>query len=130
MAQAIVNARVGDRWRAFSAGTHPASAVHPLALAVLSEIGIDAAEARPKPVELYRGEAFDLVVTVCDQAAEECPVWPGFAGRVHLGLPDPARATGAGQDVAAAFRSVRDEIVRRVLPLLRDFEDGGHGITG
>jgi arsenate reductase (thioredoxin) len=130
MAEAIVNARVGDRWRAFSAGTHPASAVHPLALDALSEIGIDAVEAKPKPLELFRGEAFDLVVTVCDQAAEECPVWLGFGKRVHLGLPDPARETGAGQDVMAAFRSVRDEIVQRVLPLLRDFADGRHGNAG
>jgi arsenate reductase len=119
MAEAIVNARAGGEWRALSAGTRPAGFVHPLALRALAEIGIDASAARCKSVEAFRGEGIDLVVTVCDQASEECPLWLGKGKRVHLGFPDPARATGSDEEVMATFRGVRDDIERRTLALLR-----------
>jgi arsenate reductase len=79
MAEAIVNARIGYKWHAFSAGTRPTGSVHPFALEALREIGIDASKAKRKSVDVFKGQDFDLIVTVCDQAAEECPVWIGFA---------------------------------------------------
>jgi arsenate reductase len=117
MAEAIVNARMGEQWQAFSAGTRPTGYVHPLALRALAEIGI-AHVGRSKSVDEFRVASFDLVVTVCDSAAEECPIWLGRGRRVHLGFPDPAKATGAEETVMAAFRAVRDDMTRRVPELL------------
>ncbi len=117
MAEAIVNARLGESWEAYSAGTQPAGYVHPMALQVLREIGIEHA-GRSKPADEYRQIPFDLVVTVCDDAAENCPVWLGKGRRVHLGFPDPAKATGAEEEVLAVFRTVRDDIARQMMELL------------
>src|SRR5512147_2053869 len=97
MAEAIVNARMGSTWQAFSAGTKPAGYVHPKAIAALSEIGIRHLR-RSKPADEYRGMDFDLVVTVCDSAAEECPVWIGKGKREHQSFPDPARAEGSEEE--------------------------------
>jgi arsenate reductase (thioredoxin) len=119
MAEAIVNVRLGDIWEAYSAGTQPAGHVHPLTIRALAEIGI-AHEARSKHADEYRGVPFDLVVTVCDDAAENCPVWFGQGKRVHLGFPDPAGATGTEDEVMAVFRQVRDDIAQRVSVLLKD----------
>ena len=117
MAEAIVNARLGDEWEAVSAGTKPAGFVHPNAVRALREVGIDFA-GRSKPADEFRGVPFDLVVTVCDSAAEECPLWLGPGRRVHLGFPDPARASGSDDAVMAVFRAVRDDIARQVPALL------------
>jgi arsenate reductase (thioredoxin) len=117
MAEAIVNARLGDRWEASSAGTEPTGHVHPMALRVLAEIGIPH-HGQSKHADTYRHSPFDLVVTVCDGAAESCPMWLGRGRRVHLGFPDPARAVGTDDEVLAAFRRVRDDIAREVPPLL------------
>lgn len=120
MAQAIVADRLGDEWEAFSAGTRPAGYVHPKALAVLSEIGVQH-DGRSKNATEYGDVAFDLVVTVCDSAAEECPVWLGQGKRVHLGFPDPVKATGSEKEVLDVFRSVRDEIAKKVPKLLKQY---------
>ena len=117
MAEAIVNARMGDEWEVVSAGTKPAGYVHPSAIRALAEIGI-AHQGRSKHADEFRDVPFDLVVTVCDSAAEECPVWLGPGKRVHLGFPDPAKATGTDEDVMAAFRQVRDDIAEQVPALL------------
>jgi arsenate reductase len=119
MAEAIVNARLGNRWQAFSAGTHPAGYVHPLALQVLRELGIEH-QGRSKDVSEYQQAEFDLVVTVCDSAAEECPLWLGSGRRVHLGFPDPAKAQGDEAQVLAEFRRVRDRIADQVPDLLEN----------
>jgi arsenate reductase len=103
---------------AFSAGTRPAGFVHPLALRVLQEIGIDGSKARSKSVDEFRKQNFDLVVTVCDQASEECPLWLGAGKRFHIGFPDPAKAVGSEVDVMSTFRSVRDGIEVRLLQFL------------
>jgi arsenate reductase (thioredoxin) len=121
MAEALVNARLEGRWQAFSAGTQPAGYVHPLALEVLGELGIDH-RGESKNVEGLRSEGFDLVVTVCDSAAEECPLWLGQGRRVHLGFPDPAKATGTPEEVRAAFRDVRDDIAEQIPRLLEEME--------
>jgi arsenate reductase len=123
MAEAIVNARLGDTWEAYSAGTQPAGYVHPFAVRVLAEIGI-AHEGRSKNADEYRDTPLDVVVTVCDEAAENCPVWLGKGRRAHLGFPDPARATGGEDKVLAVFRSVRDDIAARVTELLKDAKLG------
>ena len=128
MAEAIVNARLADDWEAYSAGTQPAGYVHPLALRVLAEIGIEHA-GRSKRADEYRDVPFDLVVTVCDDAAENCPVWLGRGRRVHLGFPDPAKATGSEEQVLAVFRQVRDDITARVGQLLAAATPGDNGPT-
>jgi arsenate reductase len=120
MAEAIVNARLGESWQAVSAGTKPAGVVHPRALAALSEIGIQH-EGRSKPADEFRETDFDLVVTVCDSAAEECPVWIGKGKRTHHSFPDPAKAEGTGEEVMNVFRAVRDEIEKEIIKLLRKY---------
>ncbi len=119
MAEAIVNARLGGHWQAFSAGTKPAGYVHPKALAALSEIGIQH-HGRSKSAEEYRDVAFDVVVTVCDSAAEECPVWIGKGKRKHHSFPDPAKAEGTEEEVMDVFRSVRDDIQKEMVQLLSE----------
>ncbi|HET7077028.1 MAG TPA: arsenate reductase ArsC [Chloroflexia bacterium] len=121
MAEAIVNARLGAEWEAVSAGTRPTGAVHPAAIRALEEIGI-AHTGRSKSADEFQGVPFDLVITVCDDAAENCPVWLGRGQRVHLGFPDPAQATGTDEQVLAAFRAVRDDIARSVPALLEEQE--------
>jgi arsenate reductase len=127
MAEAIVNARLGDRWQAYSAGTHPAGFVHPMVIQVLLEIGI-AHQGYSKSVEEIRDIPIDLVVTVCDSAAEECPLWLGPGRRTHMGFPDPAQATGTRDEILAEFRSVRDAISQDILALLVRLET--HASTG
>ena len=113
MAEAIVNARLGDTWEAVSAGTKPAGFVHAKALAVLAEIGIQHT-GRSKQADEFRDVEFDLVVTVCDSAAEECPIWLGKGKQVHHSYPDPAKT-----DDLKDFRSVRDDMVREIVALLQ-----------
>jgi arsenate reductase len=117
MAEAIVNARLSDDWRAFSAGTVPAGYVHPMAIQALADIGI-AHQGQSKSAEQFREMNFDLVVTVCDDAAKNCPVWLGKGKRVHLGFPDPSKAQGTDEEKLAVFRSVRDAIALKVPELL------------
>lgn len=114
MAEAIVNARMGGEWQAVSAGTKPAGYVHPKALTALSEIGIQH-NGRSKLADEFKGTDFDLVVTVCDSAAEECPVWLGKGKKVHHSFPDPALT-----DDLNDFRVVRDDIERVMLTLLKE----------
>lgn len=121
LAEAIINHDVGDRWQAFSAGTNPAGYIHPLAIKVLSEIGIDHYGVS-KSVEQFRNEPFDLVITVCDDAAENCPVWLGKGKRVHFSFPDPAKAEGSEEEIMDVFRAVRDDIRKNILQYLEGFQ--------
>jgi len=120
MAEAIVNARMGNTWEAVSAGTFPTGYDHPYALRALAEIGIEH-HGRSKSADEFRDVPFDLVVTVCDDAAENCPLWLGQGKRVHLGFPDPAKASGNDAQVMAEFRAVSDAIRARVIPFLDSF---------
>ena len=120
MAEAIVNARLGDEWEAVSAGVQPAGYVHPLALRALAEIGITHI-GRSKSADEFRNARLDLVVTVCDDAAENCPVWLGQGRKTHLGFPDPAKATGSEEEKLAVYRAVRDDIARKVPELLKTY---------
>lgn len=101
MAEAIVNARLGDSWQAVSAGTKPAGYVHPKALTVLSEIGVE-----------HTGRS---------KLAEECPIWLGQGKRVHQSFPDPAKAEGTEAEIMDVFRSVRDDIEKEMIEFLKNF---------
>ncbi len=116
MAEAIVNDRLSDKWDAISAGTRPAGFIHPLAIEVLQEIGINHS-GESKPVDVFYETSFDLIVTVCDSAAEECPAWLGKGKRVHHSFPDPAK-TGDITD----FRTVRDAIAVEIPQILNKYE--------
>jgi arsenate reductase len=119
MAEAIVNAHFGEAWRAYSAGTHPSGYIHLKAIQALNEIGI-VHIGRSKHIDELPTKDFDLVVTVCDSAAEECPVWPGRAGqRVHHGFVDPARAGGTDEEQMQVFRRVRSEMLQVIPQLLK-----------
>jgi arsenate reductase len=100
-------------WDVWSAGTRPAERVHPLAVQVMAEKGIDISTQYPKIISDVP-RPVDVVVTLCGEAAEECPTFPGARATEHWGLPDPARATGTPQEVLQVFREVRDEIERRL----------------
>lgn len=116
MAEALVNARLSDRCEAFSAGSRPAGFVHPLALQALSELGIDH-HGRSKSMDEFLGQSFDVVVTLCDQADDECPVWLGKGRILHKPFPDPANVTGSEAEKLLAFREVCDGIAKEVTRL-------------
>lgn len=119
MAEGLINHFLGESWQAFSAGTRPAGYVHPMALYVMQEIGIDIHGHHSKSVEEFRGQKFDQIITVCDSAAEECPLWLGKGERIHIGFEDPARVTGNEVLQLRIFRQCREQIRQRVLGYLQ-----------
>jgi len=108
MAEGLMNALLGDRYEASSAGTEQ-TRVKPQAIQVLSDIGIDITHHRSKIIDEFRGTQFDIVVTVCDNAKETCPFFPGKKV-VHKSFSDPSSADGSEEEKLEAFRRVRDEI--------------------
>ena len=95
----------------FSAGTNPSSQVHPKAIQVMKEVGIDLSENYPKMVDQFLNESFDYVITVCDNAKETCPIFFGKVDhQLHIGFEDPAEAKGTEEEVIFEFRRIRDEI--------------------
>jgi len=121
MAEYLINTRLAGQWHAESAGVNP-SKPNPWALKVLSEIGIDASDARSKSVdEFLERKNLDLVVTVCDHARETCPVFTKPIKQIHIGFEDPAEFTDAPEEIALMkFREVRDLIAKQLLSLLRE----------
>jgi len=119
MAEGLVNHDLAGQVQAFSAGVRP-TRVNPMAIQVMAELGIDISRHYSKSVEDLAGEQFDLVITVCDQAQEQCPLFPGETEVMHVGFPDPARATGTEEEIMAAFRQVRDALREQLVPLLRE----------
>lgn len=113
MAEAIVNARLAENWEAFSAGTQPAGYTHPLAIKALAELGITHS-GRSKHADEFKAVDFDAVITVCDDAAENCPVWLGKGRRAHIGFEDPAKALGTDEQVMEVFRRIRDQIAEQI----------------
>ncbi|MCF8383013.1 MAG: arsenate reductase ArsC [Chlorobium sp.] len=110
----------------FSAGTKPAEAVHPLAVAVMREEWIDIGGYRPKSVDEFTSRPFDWVVTVCDGAKESCPLFTGeVKHRVHIGFDDPAEAEGSREERLAVFRRVRDEIREGFRSFYNTMKTGG-----
>ena len=111
IAEGYMKARYGDRYEVSSAGIE-ATWVHPLAIEVMKEIGIDISGHRSKPVEEFFKERFDIVVTVCDEAAKVCPFIPGAGEVINQNFPDPSVYQGSREDVLSGFRSLRDQIIR------------------
>jgi arsenate reductase (thioredoxin) len=109
MAEGLLRHLADGRFEAFSAGTE-ATHVRPLAIEAMAELGIDLSQQESKTLERYLGEPFDAVITVCDQAAETCPVFPGAKRRLHWSFPDPSKATGTHEEQLAVYRQVRDDI--------------------
>ena len=110
MAEGILHAAAGDLVEVASAGSKPAGYVHPKAIEVLREIGIDISGHTSKPMGDFLQRDVDTVITVCGHADQACPMFPGQANRHHWGFEDPAHAEGSDADVLAVFRRVRDEI--------------------
>jgi arsenate reductase len=118
MAEGLVKQYLKKKWKAASAGTRPAGEVHPLAVKAMAEVGIDISGCKPKAPDKFRKKNVDLVMTLCDNAAEECPAWLGKGEVVHISFPDPADATGTEEEKMRVFRAVRDDIHRRVFTYL------------
>ena len=110
MAEGVLRRMAGERFDVYSAGTHP-KGLHPRSIEVMAEIGIDISQHKSKDVSVFSNEKFDYVITVCDRAKQQCPVFPG-AEPIHWGFDDPAEAPLTRQ--LEIFRHVRDEIRRRV----------------
>lgn len=125
MAEGLFRNEGGDRYEVFSAGTRP-STVRPEAIAVLAEIGIDISGHRSKSVEEFVGQPLDLVITVCDNAKESCPVFPGRTLRLHWPFEDPAHVKGTEEERKAAFRKVRDQIRQRIRAFLAQEKSSGN----
>jgi arsenate reductase len=127
MAEGIVNHYLGDKIEAFSAGTTP-TFVDPRAIAVLKEIGIDISGNRSKSMTEFEGRQFDYVITLCDSANEQCPLFFGGVQKIHMGFDDPAAVQGTDEEIMSAFRRVRDEIKEQLLHFFRRTNRGGqHG---
>ena len=109
MAEGLLRHDAGDRFEVFSAGTHP-SQVRPEAVAVMREVDIDISGQHSKSVDEFTGQNFDCVLTVCDNAKESCPVFPGKTITIHRNFEDPAAVQGSEEERFAVFRRVREEI--------------------
>ena len=114
MGEALLRERGGGRFDAYSAGLEP-TAIHPLTVEVMAEIGIDVSGQRAKSVAEYLGTtAFGYLITVCDRAADNCPTFPGVGTRLHWPVDDPAAVAGTGEERRVAFRAARDDLAARV----------------
>jgi arsenate reductase len=113
MAEALLRRLGRGRFEAFSAGT-VATRVHPLAVRAMAAVGVDISQARSKQLDEYLSQDFDYVITVCDSAAESCPVFPGRPKRIHWSFPDPSAATGSEAERYRAFEQVRDEMTQQL----------------
>jgi arsenate reductase len=117
MAEGFLRAWAGDRFEAASAGTE-ATRVHPLAVEAMRDVGIDISGHESKTLDRYLGDPFDLVITVCDQAREACPVFPGARRTDHWSIDDPSAATRSERARRAAFVRARDDVAARVRALI------------
>lgn len=117
MAEGLLRKKGGVDYQVFSAGTHP-SVVNPLAIEAMCEVGIDISNHYSKSADEFVNEEFEFVITVCDNANESCPIFPGHYKRIHWSIDDPARAEGAEEDKLSVFRRVRDEIAARISKFL------------
>jgi arsenate reductase (thioredoxin) len=122
MAEGLINRYLETEWQAYSAGTEPSGYVHPLAVEAMADVGIDISSQRSKSTDEFRGEDFDVVITVCDHAARNCPTWLGKGKQVHIGFPDPAAANGSEAEKLARFCEIRDGIRQEVIGFLHTFK--------
>ena len=124
MAEGLLRHLAGDRFEVISAGTE-ATHVRPLAVRAMEELGVDISGQASKTLDRYLGESFDYVITVCDDANEACPVFPGAEKRLHWSFEDPSAATGTDDERLNVFRTVRDRIRARIDGELIDGDKGG-----
>lgn len=119
IAEGIANHYLGNRLQAFSAGTE-ATTVNPRAIETMKEIGIDISSHRSKTMDEFAGQSFDYVITLCGDANEKCPLFFGGVKRLHLGFPDPSKATGTEEEIMEEFRRVSNEIKNRLLEFFQN----------
>ena len=120
IAEGLINALWGDRWQASSAGTHP-GVLNPRAVEVMADIGIDISHHRSKSIDEFAGQSFDMVVTVCDSARDECPFFPGAGETVHLPIADPAPHTDVpGETGLRHFKHARDQLLESLAEILAE----------
>ncbi len=117
MAEGLVNHDLAGKVQAFSAGTDPTS-VNPLAVAAMGEVGIDISRHRSKSLDEFANEKFDFVITLCDRAAESCPIFFGGTQRMHMGFSDPSAVTGIKEEKLLFFRKLRDQIRKEIIEFL------------
>ena len=118
MAEALLRALAGDRFEVFSAGAKPAGYVHPLAIRAMQELNIDISRHTSKSLDVFDGQKFDSLITVCDNAREACPAYPGATRQLHWSFDDPAHAPGTEEEKLRIFRRVRDEIRQHIQQFL------------
>ncbi len=124
MAEGLWRHLGGQRWEVFSAGLRP-TRVHPLAIRVMDEIGIDIRGQKSESIEAYRDQPFDLLVTVCDHAEQACPTPPHVVNKLHWPFADPDAASGDEAQRLRVFRNVRDQIAWKVKAFLEQVEGVG-----
>jgi arsenate reductase (thioredoxin) len=123
MAEGLMNKLGGDRFEAFSAGSRPAGYVHSKAIDTMAEMGVGISQNVSKSIDVFKGQLFNFVITVCDNAKEECPILPGEPVTAHWGFEDPAKVEGSEEHIASEFRRIALEIERRIRLFLALPED-------
>jgi arsenate reductase len=123
MAEGLMNKLGGDRFEAFSAGSSPAGYVHTKAVDAMAAMGIDISQNESKSIDAFNGRLFNFVITVCDNAKEECPIFPGEPVTAHWGFEDPAKVDGDHEHITNEFRRIAVEIERRIRLFLAIPED-------
>ena len=118
MAEALLNHLGGDRFEAHSAGAFPAGYIHPLAIQTMSQMNIDISHKASKPIDIYLNDDWDIIITVCDNAKEACPILPGHKVNAHWGFEDPASYEGSEEEKREAFIRTAVEIEERIRLLL------------
>lgn len=118
MAEAVARANHGETVDVVSAGSRPAGFVHPLAIRAMADVGVDIRDAESKSADLFIDDAFDVVVTVCDSAAEDCPLWPGAKRMEHWSIEDPSSEFHADERYRR-FVETRDDLAARIAALVR-----------
>jgi arsenate reductase len=126
MAEGLFQGLASDRVETFSAGVEPQGYVHPLAIHVMQEIGIDISQARSKSVDEFIDQSFEFVITVCDHAAETCPVFPNTPTRIHWPIDDPFTVMGNEETRLEAYRRARDELRSRIETFLAEHRESDH----
>ena len=119
MAEGFTRYHLGDYFDVYSAGTKP-KGINAHAIRAMAELGIDITAQSSKSVEKFISEEFDLVITLCDNAKESCPVFPGTTEIIHIRFEDPASAVGSDEEIVKIFRKVRDDIKKRLLDYLKE----------
>ena len=120
MAEGFLRHMSGDKFEVFSAGVKPTQ-VNPLAIKVMAEVGVDISKHKSKSAMEFIGQQFDYVITVCDNAKQTCPIFPGHYEKLHWSLEDPAEAKGSEEERLVVFRRIRDEIKDSVLVFLAGY---------